>query len=103
MSEAMTKDEIAKLPTPETDALVRSNPDNCGLHEMAEAFNRMLDHAQTIERKLAAAVMDLEKARDTFNDFNRGLRILGKTVIADAAQIAHDSIDETLAAIRGSD
>ena len=88
----MTKDEIAKLPTPETEWF-------------AEACEGVLYApvaiVRSLEQRLAAAVMDLEKARDTFNDFNRGLRILGKTVIADAAQIAHDSIDETLAAIRG--
>jgi len=93
----MTKDDIAKLPTPETDALLNETM----VLSLSESWHMLRDKSRSLEQRLAAAVMDLEKARDTFNDFNRGLRILGKTVIADAAQIAHDSIDETLAAIRG--
>lgn len=87
----MTKDDIAKLPTPETGALVRSNPNNCGLHEMAEAFNRMLDHARSLERQRDAALMALDWALTGGGASHRGQYEWNLL----------DKANETLAAIRG--
>ena len=53
----MTKDEIAKLLTPETDEVHYG----CAIYDDdISRYRDMAEHAQTIERKLAAAVMALE-------------------------------------------
>lgn len=43
-----------RSPTPRTDALAAQNPDSCDLHDLARAFNKMLDSARQLERELGA-------------------------------------------------
>lgn len=57
----MTKDEIAKLPTPETDSLVEAFGDT----------QKMIDHARSIEQRLTAATHDLEHAMHWFDQLTR--------------------------------
>ena len=53
----MKPEDIAKLPTPETDEVHYG----CAIYDDdISRYRDMAEHAQTIERKLAAAVMALE-------------------------------------------
>ena len=61
----MTKDEISKLPTPETDALVHYLQHREATNEElgADDIGELIQFAQLREQRLAAAVMALEDCR----------------------------------------
>ena len=52
----MTKDDIAKLPTPETDALLNETM----VLSLSESWHMLRDKSRSLEQRLAAAVMALE-------------------------------------------
>ena len=48
----MTKDDIAKLPTPETDALLNETM----VLSLSESWHMLRDKSRSLEQRLAAAV-----------------------------------------------
>ena len=60
----MTKDEIAKLPTPETDVRREYpfNP-NYAPADCVEGYDALVDSHAALEQRLAAAVMEVERGR----------------------------------------
>jgi hypothetical protein len=49
--------------TPRTDALVSTQPKECGINELADSYNKLLDFARRLERELAEAKRDAERYR----------------------------------------
>lgn len=63
--------------TPETDAWVKSGSNPVNIARKLERERNLLRNA-------------LEKAADTFRDYERGLRIMGRDTLADGCKIAGD-------------
>ena len=63
--------------TPETDAWVKSGCNPANIARKLELERNVLRNA-------------LEKAADTFRDYERGLRAMGRDTLADGCKIAED-------------
>lgn len=62
---------------------------SCYIFDMGTDYERQPD-AQHV------AICDLlQKARDTFRDFEKAMMLLGRTAVAEAARVAADALDES--------